>query len=270
MIDSRLLTIAVFLLFCAFTASSGAAASETGLADSELMESLRADYAVLVDASAEFEQIGGNDSQKSAVSRQEQADYAAWIRQLAMQFAESCQMVSLRDSIEIPADIPCAEFAAGYIDSAGIDIQQEHTDAEKTALMVGSLEGSLGEFDEKLLREDERVKTSKPRTAATNSGGGGGQSGGSGGQAGDEGQDNQSGSESSQNGQQSGRTNNDQNRTGAPGSPRGGRQNDTPDDVPDGSNDDVIARQLREAAEKETDPELRKKLWEEYKRYKSG
>ena len=43
-----------------------------------------------------------------------------------------------------------------------------------------------------------------------------------------------------------------------------------PADIPDGSNDDVIARQLREAAEKETDPELKKKLWDEYRRYKSG
>jgi hypothetical protein len=31
-----------------------------------------------------------------------------------------------------------------------------------------------------------------------------------------------------------------------------------------------VARQLREAAEKETDPELKAKLWEEYRRYKRG
>jgi len=43
-----------------------------------------------------------------------------------------------------------------------------------------------------------------------------------------------------------------------------------PEDIPDGSDDDVVARQLREAAEKETDPELREKLWEEYRRYKAG
>jgi hypothetical protein len=34
--------------------------------------------------------------------------------------------------------------------------------------------------------------------------------------------------------------------------------------------DDIVARQLREAAEKETDPELKKKLWEEYRKYKEG
>ena len=34
--------------------------------------------------------------------------------------------------------------------------------------------------------------------------------------------------------------------------------------------DDIVARQLREAAEKETDPELKKKLWQEYEAYKRG
>ena len=43
-----------------------------------------------------------------------------------------------------------------------------------------------------------------------------------------------------------------------------------PEDIPDATDDDVIARQLREAAMQETDPELKEKLWEEYRRYKGG
>ncbi len=34
--------------------------------------------------------------------------------------------------------------------------------------------------------------------------------------------------------------------------------------------DDIVARQLREAAENETDPELKEKLWKEYEQYKKG
>lgn len=34
--------------------------------------------------------------------------------------------------------------------------------------------------------------------------------------------------------------------------------------------DDIVARQLREAAERETDPELKEKLWKEYEEYKKG
>jgi hypothetical protein len=43
-----------------------------------------------------------------------------------------------------------------------------------------------------------------------------------------------------------------------------------PADIPDGSDDDIVARQLREAAMKETDPKLREKLWDEYRKYKQG
>lgn len=42
-----------------------------------------------------------------------------------------------------------------------------------------------------------------------------------------------------------------------------------PAGIPGGQDDDVVARQLREAAETEKDPELRAKLWEEYKKYKT-
>jgi len=34
--------------------------------------------------------------------------------------------------------------------------------------------------------------------------------------------------------------------------------------------DDIVARQLREAAENETDPELKEKLWKEYEEYKKN
>jgi len=40
-----------------------------------------------------------------------------------------------------------------------------------------------------------------------------------------------------------------------------------PDDIPSGRDDDVVARQLREAAMAEPDPELREALWQEYRNY---
>jgi hypothetical protein len=47
------------------------------------------------------------------------------------------------------------------------------------------------------------------------------------------------------------------------------RDSRVPDDIPDASGDDVFARQLREAAMNEPDPELREKLWDEYRRYRA-
>jgi hypothetical protein len=52
--------------------------------------------------------------------------------------------------------------------------------------------------------------------------------------------------------------------------PMSGSTAQVPDDIPDARDDDIIARQLREAAMNETDPELREKLWEEYRRYKGA
>ena len=57
--------------------------------------------------------------------------------------------------------------------------------------------------------------------------------------------------------------------TGTGGS-TGAGPSSIPPDIPDGSDDDVVARQIREAAMKETDPELRAALWEEYRKYKKG
>jgi hypothetical protein len=41
-------------------------------------------------------------------------------------------------------------------------------------------------------------------------------------------------------------------------------------EIPNGNDDDVIARRLRKAAEQETDPELKDKLWKEYVEYKKN
>jgi hypothetical protein len=40
--------------------------------------------------------------------------------------------------------------------------------------------------------------------------------------------------------------------------------------LPDARDDDIISRQLREAAMQESDPELREKLWKEFDRYKNS
>ncbi|MCU7960246.1 MAG: hypothetical protein KZQ58_09650 [gamma proteobacterium symbiont of Bathyaustriella thionipta] len=40
--------------------------------------------------------------------------------------------------------------------------------------------------------------------------------------------------------------------------------------IPSGDDDDIVARQLREAAERETDPQLKERLWDEYRKYKQG
>lgn len=46
------------------------------------------------------------------------------------------------------------------------------------------------------------------------------------------------------------------------------KEEEIPDDLKGIDNDDIIAQQLKEAAIAETDPELKEKLWQEYRKYK--
>jgi hypothetical protein len=54
----------------------------------------------------------------------------------------------------------------------------------------------------------------------------------------------------------------------APGGGKGGTYSQK--EKPARSDDDIVARQIREAAENETDPELKERLWKEYENYKKG
>ena len=42
-----------------------------------------------------------------------------------------------------------------------------------------------------------------------------------------------------------------------------------PDDIGDGQGDNIVQRQIREAAIKESDPILRDRLWDEYRKIKN-
>ena len=149
------------------------------------------------------------------------------------------------------------------------------TQAEEVAALETRLGVSLADFDQLLLEEARRART---RGAS----GGAGSPGGSGGSTAAEGRTKGGGAGSkapdvARSGSGSGTT---QGSAGEPGSPGGRIEGGTPGstgataarppDVGDGSDDDVVARQIRKLAESEPDPELRAKLWDEYRRYKQG
>lgn len=255
----------VIALLCLVAAQSLAAQSE-----SDLLEQLRANYAALIDARGDYEQA----VQSGTISSAEKADYGIWLNQVEDQFSDSCRTFSAQSSRAVPMDIPCTEFTASYFKPLDIDIDHETTDGEKTDAITDQFYDSLGEFDEKLLTEQDRVKNQKPRVESENAGAGaagGGESNGSDSEQGaaSEGEGSDESSQGQSQGAETGAGAN-MPSDGSPGSSSPAGNSNTPDDIPDGSDDDVIARQLREAAEKETDPELQKKLWEEYRRYKSG
>lgn len=235
-------------------------------ATGQLLEQLRSDHAALVSAEQDFHAR----RERGVLNGTEVVDYAAYVARLHRQVAEDC--VALADNgIPAPPDISCPTVTSVLVAPVPVDQSGERTSAEKTADLDAELFNGMGEFDEMLLREQERIKAATPQV--TGGGGGGGQ--GSGGAGGASGADGSEGSESS------GGDGDEEEVEGSGGSPTYGagagpgssrRQgnNGAPPGTPNGNDDDVVARQLREAAEKETDPVLKKKLWEEYRKYKEG
>ena len=157
-----------------------------------------------------------------------------------------------------------------------------------------ALERSLREFDEKLLRELEETQQAREENArqkaalqsgAEAEGQGGEQAEGQTASAEDSESDPQSEQTASVSGQNnSGQDHNEQaspaerpakTRSGAAAQAvtgdqaQDGRPHTQVADIPSGDDDDVIARQLREAAQAETDPRVKEKLWEEYRKYKN-
>jgi len=235
----------------------------TAVADGQLLNRLRIDHAAMVAAEQDFHAR----RKRGSLSGTEAADYATYVARLHRQVAEDCVALARAGLPQLP-DLGCPSQLPLLLAPAAIDQVGEQTVDEQIMVLDAELLVGLGEFDEMLLREQERVRAAAPMADASGGGSGGG-AGGAGvaeGTEGTEGEEGEPGSES------------DGDGTGTPssgsGAGRGARRQGggqgTPPDIPDGSDDDVVARQLREAAEKETDPELKKKLWEEYRKYKKG
>jgi hypothetical protein len=247
------------LLVCLLLLSAATACATTG----QLLEQLRSDHAALVSAEDDFH----SRRERGVLNGPEVVDYAAYVARLHRQVAEDCAALAA-SAIPVPPDISCSTASSVLIAPAPVDQAGERTSDEKTADLDAELYNGMGEFDEMLLREQERIKAATP--SAAGGVGGGGQGGdGAGGEPGSAGSDGSGGDGDEQLADDSGGSPTYGAGAG-PGSSRRQGNNGAPPGTPDGNDDDVVARQLREAAEKETDPVLKKKLWEEYRKYKEG
>jgi hypothetical protein len=142
-------------------------------------------------------------------------------------------------------------------------------DPERAEELGKELDKSMGDFDESLGEEQREIASTTRNTEGFDTGSGSGNSGGSislgeqaaGAMAGGGGGGGGSGSGSD-----------------APGNvdrsdPLGGMDSQevarrTPDDIEAIIDDDIVAKQMREAALAEEDPERRERIWAEYRKYK--
>lgn len=139
------------------------------------------------------------------------------------------------------------------------------TEAEKKQILNHELEQKFAEFDKLMMSEREAVARQSNESGGSGGGeGNGGGQGGQGGQGGDEGPQETAMSGSGAESTTSSRS------SGVPGTGHSDIPVEIPADIGSPQGDDIIARQLREAAMKEQDPALREKLWNEYRKYKSG
>jgi hypothetical protein len=162
---------------------------------------------------------------------------------------------------------------------------------EKDAGEMGNLDrtlsDSLSEFDQMLLKEMDEIRAKsesrmstlaqEAASAAGKIGEGGEEAGTSSAEGGSEAgaeAGGEEGSKAARQGESGGSYENVPTTDGpvAGGSSAGGPASGQQAGRPSASDqdDDIVARQLREAAEKETDPELKKKLWKEYEDYKKA
>lgn len=135
------------------------------------------------------------------------------------------------------------------------------TPAEQVAILDAQLERGTGEFDAMILEEQAAQRRAAREQAARQptSIGGDEPSGEPGGSMADGGGYSMGGG--MPNGSVAG-------PGGSAEMPQNTAKYPPPTDIPPGSDDDVVARQLREAAMREPDPAVREKLWDEYRKYK--
>lgn len=238
----------------------------------------------------EFESLLAN----RAMSRAEISDFEHYLARLATVVAEQRALVAKleeRDSDSAAGSGQTKPQAA----TLPADFDRGQTDAEKIATLDAELGTSLSDFDEKLLREqqeiDEKSRAASTGESGAEAGGGAGETGKSGeGEGQGQGETatgdpaeggTESAADSSENTAESGQQSaggesrdaagqSNEQVASAGGSGRNTAKNPPPPDIADGKDDDIVARQLREAAEDEEDPELRDKLWEEYRNYKDS
>ncbi|MBK6596709.1 MAG: hypothetical protein IPG25_01880 [Proteobacteria bacterium] len=159
------------------------------------------------------------------------------------------------------------EAAAKLPDGSSGDGAQ--TAAERRGKLDKRLDDSLGEFDETLRKEQERVASERDARAAEGAARDARRTESEG--------DGDTGALTADAGNRPGELQSDvetksANKSGnkpadtVSGGTGGGGANAA--NRPAGVDDDIVARRLRRAAENETDPELKEKLWKEYEQYK--
>ena len=232
------------------------------------IENLQTTYAVWQSNDAEFRKM----REQGQASKIDIREFAAFVAGLKRQVIEGCETVRKLGGDASLHGVDCVKLEDDPDSKKGGSLNitnRELTREEEKALLEQQMGKLISDFDGLLLQHQEKLKWEQGVSQSNGSRDSGAfdKSGGK----------ETAGADVPADGvvKKPGSKDGPIQRAAEPGSGPGvEKQGEMPDfktgDVGDGSDDDVVARQLREAAETETDPLLKKQLWEEYKKYKKS
>jgi len=224
-----------------------------------------------------------NINQNASLSK-EINETSIFINYLSYQIKNYCSQIYNKYGSNALTDMPChlmAEKIAEQTSAIYEEIEKEiETSEEQIANLDNEFMNSLGDFDEMLLIEDEMI-ASQSRKSDSSSMNGGGQPGSDSSSSSNSNKNTNNSNSNSEKSPQSSQQKKDQNSaektqtktTNSSSSAKGNQGRSSKEKSKrrrklDEIDDDIVARQLKEAAEKETDTELKKRLWDEYYKYK--
>jgi hypothetical protein len=232
------------------------------------IENLQTTYAVWQSNDAEFRKM----REQGQASKIDIREFAAFVAGLKRQVIEGCETVRKLGGDASLHGVDCVKLEDDPESKKGGALKttkREATRKEKKDLLEKQMGKLISDFDGLLLQHQEKLKWEQGESQLNGSR--------------DSGTFDKSGAKETAGAgvpadgavEKPGSKDGPIQRAVEPGAGPGvEKQGEMPDfkkeDVGNGSDDDVVARQLREAAETETDPVLKKQLWEEYKKYKNA
>ena len=213
-----------------------------------------------------------NSRRSGKLSKSEQEDYAEFVAGLQLKVLIGCEEARKLGAVNALLGDDCAKIVPNQsIRLIAVSRTKVQTEEEKQKILESRLNALESEIDETLLKRQQEIRKKASNSSASRSSGSSG--GGKSSQGGSRGADSKSGTRTANKSSASSgigvKTKGNQQK------PNSGSINMSQPKKPkrktithSGSDDDVVVRQLREAAEKETDPVLKEKLWEEYSKYK--
>lgn len=213
---------------------------------------------------------------KPHLNKKEINEYKVFINYLSIQINDYCTKIYNSYGSDALLSLPCDnEISYSHLDSHLDKDNSSLTMNEQIESLDDELINSLGTFDEMLLKEEEIIalQSRKSQSSSASSSGMENSDNGAGNSSNDKkGQIEEKRSGNNKELKEKKYSEKEKNpKASSTNKQSNGKQSKKKRNERrklDEIDDDIVARQLKEAAEKEKDPALKKKLWDEYYKYK--